>query len=93
MSPKEKLRQIQELQKHPGWALMKERMLQEIDMATRQLVRTAWPAEEAQRRQGAIWAGYQLLEVPERLHREFENEVMVEAAKLAAATAATKQEK
>jgi len=88
MSPKEAYRQVKELESHPGWALIREAMLKEIDLATRQLVDQNRPAEEQARRHGAIWASYQLLEVPNRLLRRLENQIAIQEAESAATAAA-----
>jgi hypothetical protein len=91
MSPKEAYRQVKDLEDHPGWALVRDMMQKEIDMATRQLVDQTRPAEEQARRHGAIWAAYQLLDVPSRLLRRLENQIAIQEAEVAA-KAATRSE-
>lgn len=75
MTPKQKLKAVNDLTKSSGWAVIKEVMEDEVLQAAMAIAQTATMSiDEINFRRGSIWAATQMLELPERLRMKLEAE-------------------
>lgn len=74
------LRALETLLASRGWALLREIMEKEVLAASRAIAGSAsMPIDEIHFRRGAIWAGTQLLEMPQRVRMRLEADVALAA--------------
>lgn len=80
-SKKADLKALQELTKTRGWAVVREVMEREIVSAAMAIADNPnMTLDEINFRRGSIWAGKQLIDVPDRLMRVLEADVRLEEA-------------
>lgn len=86
-SKKADLKALQDLTKTRGWAIVREVMEREIVTAAMAIADNPnMTLDEINFRRGAIWAGKQLTDVPERLMRKLEVDVLLDDPSLAGTT-------
>ena len=79
MTSKEKLRRLKELQDSAGWNVLLEIMKEEIVLSAMQIAETPnMELDEINYRRGSIYAAKRLLELPQRLAVQLENEVAMD---------------
>jgi len=79
MTSKEKLRRLKELQNSAGWNVLLEIMKEEIVLSAMQIAETPnMELDEINYRRGSIYAAKRLLELPQRLSVQLENEVAMD---------------
>ncbi len=79
MTPKQKLQNLSKLLESNSWKLIVEIMEEEIVTSAMSIAESPkMDLEEINFRRGAIWAGKQLLEMPNRLKIRYENEIALE---------------
>jgi len=75
MTPRQKLKAIDELMASDGWRVLSEVMQQEIVGAAMGMASSAQMSQDEMHfRRGSIWAANQLAELPGRLHHKFQSE-------------------
>ena len=75
------LKALQEMTKTRGWAVVREVMEREIVTAAMAIAEhPSMSLDEINFRRGAIWAGKQLIDVPDRLMRVLETDVRLDEA-------------
>lgn len=78
MTPRQKLKAIDELLASDGWRLLSEVMQQEILGAAMGMASSAQMSQDEMHfRRGSIWAANQLVELPARLRHKFESEASI----------------
>ena len=79
LTPKQKLQNLSKLLESNSWKLIVEIMEEEIVTSAMSIAESPkMDLEEINFRRGAIWAGKQLLEMPNRLKIRYENEIALE---------------
>lgn len=79
MTPKTKLQNLSKLLESNSWKLIVDVMEKEIVQSAMNIAESPkMDLEEINFRRGAIWAGKQLLEMPNRLKIRYENEIALE---------------
>jgi hypothetical protein len=75
MTPKSKIKAINDLTSSKGWLIIQEVMQDEILQAAMAIAETpSMPLDEINFRRGSIWAAKTMLELPERLRMKLEAE-------------------
>ena len=75
MTPRQKLKAIDELMASDGWRVISEVMQQEIVGAAMGMANSAqMPEAEMHFRRGSIWAANQLVDLPTRLRHKLQSE-------------------
>lgn len=78
MKEQEALKALAQLEKSKAWAYMRETMEQEILRAAHDLARRpSMPIDEIHFRRGAMWAATLLVDLPQRLRSQLENELLL----------------
>lgn len=78
MTPRQKLKAIDELMASDGWRVLSEVMQQEIVGAAMGMANSAqMPQDEMHFRRGSIWAAKQLIEMPVSLRRKLESDAVI----------------
>lgn len=78
MKEHEALKVLAQLQQSKGWAYIRETMEQEILRAAHDLAkRPVMSVDEIHFRRGAMWAATLLVDLPQRLQSQLENELLL----------------
>ena len=78
MEKTEELRILHELSESKGWALIQDKMSQEVVAAAFQLgANNGMTIDEIHFRRGAMWAAQKLMQLPETMTTMLENEIIL----------------